>query len=106
GTKFAPVIWKSALVAALAGIAAIIYMIALSMFSYGTICPWCFGTWITTIATLWTIITYITSARPIKLKGKADAVAKVWTKYAPMILAGTYVLLVFILLVRFNESLL
>lgn len=106
GTKFAALIWKAAIGASLAGMAAVIYMICLSIFSYGTICPWCFVTWIVTIVIFWSVMTYVAAARPIKLKGRADACSKFWDKNAPMILASIIVALVFILVFRFRESLL
>lgn len=105
GTKFTAIIWKLALAASLGGILAIAYMIGISMYSYGSICPWCFGTWLVTIGAFWSIITYIASARPIELKGKMDSIAKVWSKYAPMLLIAAYAILIFILLARFNEVL-
>lgn len=105
GTKFAPIIWKLAIGVAGAGLLAVAYMMSLSMFSYGTICPWCFCIWLVTIATFWAIVTYVASARPFKLKGRLDSVATVWSKYAPIILLGTYVFVLFILLVRFSEVL-
>lgn len=106
GTKFAAWVWRAAIAAAGAGMLAVIYMIWLSMFSFMTICPWCFSMWVATIAIFWAVLTYIASARPYKLSKRCEKTADLWAKYAPMILAGLYVVLIFALFVRFNESIL
>lgn len=106
GSKFAPWVWKAALLASLGGMAAIIWMIVLSLVSFGTICPWCFVTWLTTIGIFWTLVSYVGAARPIKLPKSCDASAKLWVKFAPMILAAMFVALLFIIFLRFNEALL
>lgn len=104
GTKFTVWIWRAGIAACIAGLLAIGYMIWLSMFSFNTICPWCFAMWLTTISIFWAFMTYIAAARPYKLSKKCDKTAKIWTTYAPMILVGMVIALVFMLVLRFNES--
>jgi len=104
GTKFAAWVWRASIAAVVAGMLAVIYMIWLSMFSFMTICPWCFSMWVVVIAIFWTVLTYIATAQPYKLNKRCKKIANLWAKYAPMVLAGLYAVLIFALLARFNES--
>lgn len=105
GAKFKEWIWKAALLAGLGGLGFVGYMLWLSLALFGSICPWCATTWVTTIAIFWTLVTYVVSAGVVSIPKKLRAAAAFWKKNAVMILVAMYVILVFGILLRFNEVL-
>jgi uncharacterized membrane protein len=106
GTAFRPWVWKAGLVAATAGLGSAVYLYVVSITSIGSICPWCFLTWVSTIAIFWGVVTHVLASEHLNMPKRLKPVARVWLDYAPMILAGLYALLVFSIVLRFQEALL
>ncbi len=106
GTKFREWIWWGGIAAAGAGLLGTLYLYLLSLFNFGTVCPWCFTTWITTIAVFWALVTHVLAAKRITVNRRYKKLASWWVTYAPMILAAWYVLLLFSIFVRFKDALL
>lgn len=104
-TSFASWIWKVGIAIATAGLLFTLYLYLTSITVLGTICPWCFVTWLVTVAIFWSLITYTLAAKIIVLPKKLLFLSRVWVRYASLILASWYVALVFILLLRFREAL-
>ncbi len=104
-TSFALWIWKVGVAAATAGLLFTLYLYLTSIIVLGTICPWCFVTWLVTVAIFWSLITYTLAVKIIVLPKKLLFLSRVWVRYASLILASWYVALVFILLLRFREAL-
>lgn len=53
GAKFAAWYWRAFNVVALGGFIFVIWLYSVSVFSLGTLCPWCMVTWIATIPLFW-----------------------------------------------------
>lgn len=103
GTTFKPWVWKVGLGVATAGMGYVVYLYLTSLLVLGTICPWCFVTWLVTIATFWALWTHALA------KGYVGGSAKVriaLVRNASLILASLYAVLLFGILIRFHEALL
>ncbi len=105
GTKIPSVIWKAGIVVALIGLCSSVHLYFVSILTLGTICPWCFATWIITIATSWVIITHSFATNQLTLSGRFKKWSTGWVNYAGLILAIVYALMIFGILVRFSEVL-
>lgn len=106
GTKFRAWVWKAAVAVAGLAILFTLHLYILSLFSFNTMCPWCFVTWLTAIAIFWSLVTYVLASSVVKLPKKMRKLGVFWTKNAVMILAAWYVLLVFSVVLRFQEAIL
>jgi len=106
GTTFRPWVWRAGLLAATAGFGSAAYLYVVSMTKLGSICPWCFTTWVATIAIFWGVVTHVLSTSHLTIPKRCKRAARFWVEYAPMILVSLYVLLVFSILLRFQEALL
>lgn len=101
-TKFKPWVWKAGLGAATAGLAYVVYLYLTSLLVLGTICPWCFVTWLVTIATFWALWTHALAEGYVG----STKIRAALVRNAPLILASLYAVLLFGILIRFHEALL
>lgn len=105
GTNFAKWVWRLALVVAMAGLVFALYLYFVAMFALGSVCPWCFVTWLVTIGAAWAIVTYTLKANIFSLPKWVKPYAAFWRKNPGLVLAIAYSALIFGLLFRFYESL-
>lgn len=105
GTKVPRQIWLAGIGVATAGLAFVIFLYITSLTVLNTICPWCFVTWLTTIAVFWALVTHSLHEKYLVLPKSLEPVGKWWTNNAGLLLAILYAVLIFIILVRFNEAL-
>lgn len=105
GTSFAKWIWRLALVAATAGLAFALYLYSVAIFALGSVCPWCFVTWLVTIGATWAVVTYTLKANIFTVPTWVKPYATFWRKNPGLVLAIAYAALIFGLLLRFYESL-
>lgn len=94
-------IWQLAQLAAIGGILFSHFLIFSSVFVLRTICPWCFVTWLVTIAIFWAITTY-NAQHHLILRGKNFIDFRhAWQRHSISILVLWYLLLFTLLLVEF-----
>lgn len=105
GAVFKPWVWLAGIGAATFGIGLSLFFYFESLFSMGTICPWCSVTWLVVVAAFWGVITHALAAKRIAIPKQLKGVAAFWVQYAGVILASMYVALIFGILLRFNEVL-
>lgn len=105
GAAFKPWIWLAGVGAATFGLGLSAYFYFESLLVIGTICPWCSVTWVTTIAAFWAVLTYSLGTKQFPLPKWLQGIAAFWVKYASVILATIYALLILGILFRFNEAL-
>lgn len=105
GTQFKRWVWAAGIGAAAGGVLFSAFLYFTSLFALGTICPWCFTTWVITIGAFWAITTYSLSSGVLALGADGQKFAEFWARYATVILVATYILLVFGILIRFREAL-
>ena len=105
GARFARWVWGAAFAAAIAGLGFALYLYFTAMFVLGSICPWCFVTWIVTVGIFWAIVTYVLREKLITIPKWKKRAAAFWVKSAGLILAVLYAVLILGLLIRFREAL-
>jgi uncharacterized membrane protein len=95
--------WQAAQLAGVGGIVFAHYLIFSSVFALHTICPWCFLTWLVTIATFWAITTH-NAQHGLILRGKNFIDFRhMWQRNSIAILVLWYGMLFALLLVEFWE---
>lgn len=105
GTSFSKWIWRAAVLAATAGLVFALYLYSVAMFVLGSVCPWCFVTWLVTIGAAWAVVTYTLKANIFTVPKWVKPYATFWRKNPGLVLAIAYAALIFGLLLRFYESL-
>ena len=94
-------IWQLAQLAAIGGILFSHFLIFSSVFALKTICPWCFLTWLVTIAIFWAVTTY-NAQHGLILRGKNFIDFRhMWQRNSIAILVLWYGFLFALLLVEF-----
>lgn len=105
GTRFTKWVWRAGLLAASAGLLFALYLYSTALFVLGSICPWCFATWIITVAIFWVFVTYTLREKIFNVPKWLQPITTFWTKNAGLVLAILYAALIFGLLIRFREAL-
>jgi uncharacterized membrane protein len=105
GTAFKPWIWLAGVGAAGLGLLGCVFLYLTSLFSLGMICPWCFATWVITIATFWALVTHAVAADRFSVPTWLQRAKDGWLRYSVGILVAIYFLLIFGILVHFNQAL-
>lgn len=105
GTAFKPWIWLAGVGAAGLGLLGCVFLYLTSLFSLGMICPWCFATWVITIATFWALVTHAVAADRFSVPTWLQRAKDRWLRYSVGILVAIYFLLIFGILVHFNQAL-
>jgi len=104
GVKFNRWVWWAALLAAI-GFGFAVYLYLTSVLVLGSICPWCFVTWITSTTVFWAVITYITKEKVLVFPFWLGKVSGFWAKNSGLILAILYAILFLGLAYRFRDAL-
>ncbi len=105
GARFSRFVWGNAFVASLAGLGFALYLYFTALFVLGSVCPWCFVTWVTVITIFWSITTYVLAEKIFTIPKWKQGIVTFWVKNAGLVLGILYALLVFGLLIRFREAL-
>ena len=105
GTKVAKSIWLAGLMVSFAGALAVVFLFSYSISVLSTVCPWCFTTWLTTIAVFWVFVTHSLRENYLTLPKSVAGVGRLWSNNAGLVLAIIYAILIFIILVKFNQAL-
>lgn len=105
GTRFANWVWRLALGASAAGLVFALYLYTVALFVLGSVCPWCFVTWVVTIGTAWAVVSYVVVTETLTQPTWLRPGIGFWRKNPGLVLAIAYALLIFGLLIRFYESL-
>jgi uncharacterized membrane protein len=105
GEIFKRWVWRAGLVAATGGLAFALYLYSTAMFVLGSICPWCFVTWVIVVAIFWAFVTYTLREKVLTPPGWLKPVTTIWVNNAGLVLAILYAALIFGLLIRFHEAL-
>jgi len=110
GVKVPRRVWLAGFIAATIGLAFVVHLYITSIFTLGTICLWCLTTWVVTIATFWAILTHCLRQGYFMIKGWHApswlcALGKFWVNNAGLVLAIWYALLIFSILIKFNQAL-
>lgn len=103
GAKYKRWFWMVVEGVGLAGLSGALYLFFFSMYSLGSICPWCLLVWVTTIAVFWYITTYLVATGLLAGRGASHRIADLWEKYAVPTLIVWYLALVVIVFLRFSE---
>lgn len=94
-------LWQLAQLAAVGGVLFSHFLIFSSVFALQTLCPWCFVTWLVTIAIFWAVTTH-NAQHHLILRGKQFVDFRhAWQRHSIAILILWYVLLFVLLLVEF-----
>jgi uncharacterized membrane protein len=104
GTQFSAWVWRLGVLAAVGGLGFALYLYFTAIFVLGSICPWCFVTWVVTVGIFWAMVTQALKEKAIPLPRWASKVAGFWSKNAGLVLAILYAALIFGLLIRFNQA--
>lgn len=103
GATFARWLWVCALGIALGGVGFAHYLFFQSMFTIGSICPWCSLVWVISIAILWLIISYVLDHEILKKTELLRRIRYVWHDCRVVVLIGWYLALLIIIFVRFSD---
>lgn len=110
GVKMPRKVWLAGFIVAVLGLGFAVHLYITSIFTLGTICLWCFTTWLVTIATFWAILTHCLQQGYFMVKGWHApkwlcAIGRYWVENPGLMLAIWYAALIFSILIKFNQAL-
>jgi uncharacterized membrane protein len=105
GVKVPKKIWLAGVGVAGAGVLFVIFLYVYSLTTLHTVCPWCFVTWLTTIAIFWALVTHSLREKYLVLPKSLAPAGQWWSQNAGLVLAIFYAVIIFIILAKFNQSL-
>lgn len=103
GAKYKKWFWTLVEAAAAVGLTGAMYLFFFSMYSLGSICPWCLLVWISVVAIFWLITTHLVATGLLAGKGASHRIADFWDRYAVPVLIVWYLALVMIMFLRFRD---
>lgn len=103
GAKYKKWFWVLVEAVAATGLAGAMYLFFYSMYSLGSICPWCLLVWTSVVAIFWLITTHLVATGVLATKGASHRIADFWDKYAVPVLIVWYLALVVIMFLRFRD---
>lgn len=103
GAKLRRRMWYLMLAAGAIGVVWVHYLFFISVYSIGSICPWCSVLWISTIPIFWLIVTHAAASGMLDFNKYTKRCANLWSTYAGPILITWYLVLVVIVFIRFND---
>jgi len=95
--------WQLMLIGGAVGVVWVHYLFVVSVYSIGSICPWCAVLWVSTIPIFWMIVTHMASTGFFDWNRYTKRCASLWSKYAGPILITWFLILIVIVFIKFND---
>ena len=102
GIRFARWFWIALNIGITGALALIIWLIYQSIFTLGTLCPWCMVTWAVVIPTFWVVTLYNLKSGNVPLPDRARRLAASAFTWIPLITLVCYVIIAMIAQVRLD----
>ncbi len=95
--------WYLMLAAGAVGVVWVHYLFLVSVYTIGSICPWCSVLWVSTIPIFWMIASHMAASGMLNFNKYTKRCASLWSKYAGPILIVWYLVLIVIVFIKFND---
>ena len=102
GAKFARWFWLLFALGMTGGLALVIWLLSQSIFSLGTLCPWCMVVWSVTIPMFWAVILYCLAQGVIPTTGAARRFFRAAYGWVPFITVASYLVIALIAQLRLD----
>lgn len=102
GARFARWFWITFWVGVAFAMAFVIWLISQSIFSLGTLCPWCMVTWSVTIPTFYALTLELLRNGSVTRSEKVQTVAASLTRWVPLMAILSYAIIILLAQIRLD----
>ncbi|PRY70133.1 putative membrane protein [Glaciihabitans tibetensis] len=102
GAKFARWFWILFALGLTAGLAFVIWLLSQSIFTLGTLCPWCMVVWSVTIPMFWAVVLYCLSNGVVPVSARARRLFRAAYGWVPFITVASYLVIALVAQLRLD----